>query len=215
MWEGYPLFSPDGTHIAYLYSEGDPQVSITQLYVTTPAGGIGVAGDGKLDRPIANYVWSRDSKSLVVDGSGPHDERARCGFRCKARCQRIDAGDVVPGTPLSTTGGAAAPSLGNALAADGTLVFLASATAQPPELYKSAPDGRTTKVTDVQRRARAARMGGGRTNHIPDNRNRRNRRRSSLSAAGLFCRTGSIRSSRSFTAVRTIRRCSSSTSGRK
>ena len=145
MWESYPRFSPDGAHIAYSYSDGDPQVSITQLYVTTPAGGIGVPISAKLDRPISDYVWSRDSKSLVVTAPD-RTTNALYGFPA-GRALAHRCGNVVPGTPLSTTGGASAPSLGNALAADGTLVFIASATAQPPELYKYAPDGRTTRVT--------------------------------------------------------------------
>jgi dipeptidyl aminopeptidase/acylaminoacyl peptidase len=146
MWESYPRFSPDGAHIAYSYSDGDPQISLTQLYVTTPAGGIGVPVPAKLDRPISDYVWSRDSKSLVVTAP---DRTTNALYRLdlQGSAARLDAEDAVPGTPLSTTGGASAPSLGNALAADGTLVFIASATAQPPELYKYAPDGRTTRVT--------------------------------------------------------------------
>ncbi|HEX3671585.1 MAG TPA: S9 family peptidase [Candidatus Cybelea sp.] len=147
MWESYPRFSPDGAHIAYSYSDGDPQVSITQLYVTTPAGGIGVPISAKLDRPISDYVWSRDSKSLVVTAPD-RTTNALVRISLQGALSRIEAGDVVPGTPLSTTGGASAPSLGNALANDDTLIFLASATVQPPELYKYAPDGRTTKVTD-------------------------------------------------------------------
>ncbi|HET6275180.1 MAG TPA: S9 family peptidase [Candidatus Cybelea sp.] len=147
MWEAYPLFSPDGTHIAYEYSNGDPQVSLTQLYVTTPAGGIGTPISLKLDRPVADFVWSRDSKGLIVTAP---DRTTNALYRLslQGESSRIDVGNVVPGTPLSTTGGASAPSLGNALATDGTLVMLASATAQPPELYKYSADGRTTKVTD-------------------------------------------------------------------
>src|SRR5215469_646872 len=38
MWEGSPLFSPDGTHIAYTYSNGDSQINLNELYVTTPDG---------------------------------------------------------------------------------------------------------------------------------------------------------------------------------
>lgn len=147
MWEAYPLFSPDGARIAYEYSNGDPQVNLTQLYVTTPAGGIGTPISAKLDRPIADFVWTRDSRNLIVTAP---DRTTNGLYRLSLHgdVSRIDVGDVVPGTPLSTTGGADAPSLGNALAADGTLVFLASATAQPPELYARSPDGTTRRVTD-------------------------------------------------------------------
>ncbi len=146
MWEAYPLFSPDGAHVAYAYSDGDPQVSLTQIYVTTSAGGIGAPVSAKIDRPVADFVWSRDSNSLIVTAP---DRTTNALYRLSLQgdLSRIDVGNIVPGTPLSTTGGADVPSLGNAIAADGTLAFLASATTQPLELYKHSPDGATTKIT--------------------------------------------------------------------
>ncbi len=146
MWEGNALFSPDGTHIAYVYSNGDPQVSLTQIYVTTPGGGTGELLSGALDRPVGDFVWSHDSKNLIVTAP---DRTTNALYRLSLDgvVRRIEVGKIVPGTPLSTTGGADAPSLENALAADGTLVFLASATDQPLELYKYTPAAGTSKVT--------------------------------------------------------------------
>ncbi len=146
MWEGTPLFSPDGAHVAYAYSSGDPQISLTQIYLTTPSGGAGRALSAAIDRPIGDFVWSPDSKSLIVTAP---DRTTNALYRLSldGSARRIDVGAIVPGMPLSTTGGADAPALESALANDGTLVFLASSTAQPPELYKYSPDGTTTKVT--------------------------------------------------------------------
>jgi dipeptidyl aminopeptidase/acylaminoacyl peptidase len=147
MWEGTPLFSPDGNRIAYLYSNGDPQVNLTRLYVTTPSGGAGSLVSGALDRPIGDAVWTRDSKNLIVTVP---DRTTNALYRLSLSGvpQRIDVGDFTPGIPLMTTGGANAPSLANALAADGTLVFLASSTRQPLELFIRSPGGETAKVTD-------------------------------------------------------------------
>jgi dipeptidyl aminopeptidase/acylaminoacyl peptidase len=147
MWEGTPRFSPDGTHVAYLYSNGDPQINLSELYVTTPAGGAGSRLSGALDRPIGDFVWSADSNSLIVTAP---DRTTNALYRVSLQgaYERIDAGNLVPGTPLTTTGGASTPALGAALASDGTLVFVATSTAQPSELFKLSPGAGATKLTD-------------------------------------------------------------------
>lgn len=146
MWEGDPRFSPDGTQIAYTYSNGDPQINLTQLYVTSPAGGPGRVVSSAIDRDVGDFVWS-DSHNLIATAP---DRTTNALYRISitGSTQRIDVGNVVPGTPLTTTGGADSPALGNALASDGTLVFLASATAQPPELFKYSTATGAVKVTD-------------------------------------------------------------------
>lgn len=146
MWEGNALFSPDGKRVAYLYSDGDPQIALTQLYVTTPAGGTGTAISTSLDRPIGNAVWSSDSKSLIATAP---DGLSNAVWRIAlaGNAQRYDVGDLVPGVPLTTTGGAETPDLGSAVARDGSLAFVATATTQPPELYVRRPNGVTTRAT--------------------------------------------------------------------
>ncbi|MBV9719636.1 MAG: S9 family peptidase [Candidatus Eremiobacteraeota bacterium] len=147
MWESDPLFSPDGTHIAYTYSNGDPQIQLTQLYLTTPQGGPGALISAAIDRPVGDFVWSHDSNSLIVTAP---DRTTNGLYRLTLRgdVQRLDVGNIVPGTPLNTTGGASVPSLSNALAADGTLLFLASSTAQPLELFQYSPrSGTVQQVT--------------------------------------------------------------------
>ncbi|MBV9233860.1 MAG: S9 family peptidase [Candidatus Eremiobacteraeota bacterium] len=148
MWEADPRFSPDGSHVAYTYSTGDGQVNLTRLYVTTPAGGAGRVLSASLDRDIADAAWSWDSKGLIV--AAP-DAVTNALYRLSldGRAARIDVGGVTPGVPLTTTGGAYAPALANAVARDGTMAFIATAPAQPPELFVRTPDGRTERVTDA------------------------------------------------------------------
>ena len=147
MWEGTPRFSPDGAHVAYLYSNGDPQINLSELYVTTLAGGPGARVSSALDRPIDDFVWSVDSKSLIATAP---DRTTNALYRVPLHgaYERIDVGNLVPGIPLTTTGGAEGPALGDALAADGTLVFVATSTTQPPELFKLSPGAGATKLTD-------------------------------------------------------------------
>ncbi len=146
MWESNPLFAPDGKHIAYAYSHGDPQVNVTQLYVTTPPGGPGSPISQDLDRPIGDFVWS-DATNLIV---AVPDRTTNSLFHLSIRgvANRIDLGNLTPGVPLTTTGGAEPPSLSNALAANGTLVFAATSTAQPLELFSYSPGAGTVKLTD-------------------------------------------------------------------
>ena len=80
MWEGNPIFSPDGAHIAYLYSNGDPQVNLSQLYVTTPAGGPGRRISGSIDRNIGDFVWSERFRERRRHGIGSLDECALSYF---------------------------------------------------------------------------------------------------------------------------------------
>ncbi len=147
IWEADPRFSPDGKRIAYAYSDGDPQVSLTRLYVTTPAGGAGSPLSAPIDRPIGDAVWSPDSSGLIV---AVPDRTTNALFRLPllGEPRRIDFGNITAGVPLTTTGGADAPALGNAIAADGTIVFIATATAQQPELFRYTPDRGAVKMTD-------------------------------------------------------------------
>jgi dipeptidyl aminopeptidase/acylaminoacyl peptidase len=147
MWEGSPLFSPDGTHIAYAFSNGDPQVSLTQLYVTTPAGGRGYAISAPLDRNVGSATWSHDSQSLIaVFPDRTTNALYRLPFRGSP--QRLGVGDLTPGIPGTTTGAADAPDLTSAIAGDGTIAFVATSTAQPPELFARSPAGGVARLTD-------------------------------------------------------------------
>ncbi|MBV8154068.1 MAG: S9 family peptidase [Candidatus Eremiobacteraeota bacterium] len=148
-WESDPLFSPDGTHVAYTYSNGDSQVNLAQLYVTTPAGGPGSAVSAPVDRPISDSAWARDSKSVyfaVPDRATNALYRVALG----GEPQRLPV-DLTPGTPGTTTGAAVESSLRNAIAADGTLVFVGTATKQPPELFARLSDGTLAKLTEFNR----------------------------------------------------------------
>ncbi|MBV9699029.1 MAG: S9 family peptidase [Candidatus Eremiobacteraeota bacterium] len=146
MWESNPLFSPDGAHVAYTYSTGDGQVNLTELYVTTPSGGAGTRLSAALDRDVGDAVWSPDSRSLIITAP---DRTTNALYRLSldGSAQRLDVRDVTPGVPLTTTGGANAPALENALAKDGTLAFIGTAAAQPPELFTYGASGGTQKAT--------------------------------------------------------------------
>jgi dipeptidyl aminopeptidase/acylaminoacyl peptidase len=148
-WEATPLFSPDGKSIAYTYSNGDSQVNLSRIYVTTPAGGAGTMLAGGLDRTVNDLVWSADGKSMIVtvpDGLTNAIYRAAIGA---SNLSRLDVADVVPGTPGITTGTASSPSLLNAVSRDGSIAFIGTSTARPMELFVRRADGATVQLTHV------------------------------------------------------------------
>ena len=95
-WEGDPLFSPDGAHIGYSCAKGDPQVNLSGVCVTTPAGGQRHPGLGR-DRPargqrrVVERLREFVRRCTGPDGSGTLSGAARgraraLGSRRPERC---------------------------------------------------------------------------------------------------------------------------------
>jgi dipeptidyl aminopeptidase/acylaminoacyl peptidase len=134
-----PLFSPDGNQVAYLASDGDPQTHAIDVFVAARAGGAG----NNLSLPIDQYVhdaaWQPAGGALYFRStSGTHTAiwRARAGDRP----QRIDVAGLCSSSPLA-----------GAIAKDGTLLFVGSATGRLPELYVNPPGGPPRKISDYNR----------------------------------------------------------------
>ncbi|MBV9719637.1 MAG: S9 family peptidase [Candidatus Eremiobacteraeota bacterium] len=133
-WESNPIFSPDGAHIAYACADGDPQVNLQQVCVTTPQGGRGDALSS-IDRPIASAAWA-DSSSLYLTAP---DRATTALFRAPlhGRAQRLQTDGISIGSDIT-----------NAVAAGGTMIFVGSATTRPSELYLRAPAESISQLTN-------------------------------------------------------------------
>ncbi len=71
--ETLPIFSPDGSRLAYSHPRGGLTRNVQEVYVTRISGGEGMSITRKIDRNISRMIWMPDGKSLVVganDGTG-------------------------------------------------------------------------------------------------------------------------------------------------
>lgn len=134
-WESNALFAPDGKHIAYLYSGGDNQINLTQLYVTTPRGGAGTAISAPLDRDVYDFAWTPDSKTLLFRAPD-RTSIALVRAPLEGSLERVDLGDLIVSSGLS-----------DAMSQDGTFAFTATSTKQPQELYVRSSAGKTRRLT--------------------------------------------------------------------
>jgi dipeptidyl aminopeptidase/acylaminoacyl peptidase len=138
--EGFATYSPDGEHVAYLYSrDGDPN-NENDVFVTSATGGPGIDVSRTLDRAIFRAQWFPDGKSLLV---GAHDGTRTLLWRLRldGTFERIDTASLDPTWSFW---------LDTAIARDGAIAFPASTPARPTELYVlSAAGGEPQRLSDL------------------------------------------------------------------
>ncbi len=134
-WETNALVSPDGKHIAYLYSGGDNQVNLAQLYVTSPAAGAGMALSAQFNRPVYTAAWLPDSSGLLFIAPDATSQ-ALVHAELSGRLARVDLGD---NTITS--------SLDGAIARDGSIVFVCETAHQAPGLCYRSKSSATRRLT--------------------------------------------------------------------
>jgi len=127
-FEGYSLFSPDGTKISYWMNRDLIRASVNDVLVSPVAGGDGDYITRDLDRNISRAEWMPDGKSMLV---GAHD-----GTRVSLwivglnrSVQKLALGEVNPAWLywVDVTVGA-----------KGEIAFPGSTSSQPNELYYMA-----------------------------------------------------------------------------
>jgi dipeptidyl aminopeptidase/acylaminoacyl peptidase/outer membrane protein assembly factor BamB len=148
--EGYPSFSPDGTHLLYWYPREDDINNVNEVWLAPASGGAGKSLTRKLDRNLQRCLWMPDGKAVLVGG---HD-----GTRVALWLQPLDG----PARRLNL--GAVSPSwlywVDVTVGKGGAIAFTGSAPRGPTELYYLAsPTAAPRRLTDFNRDVAALDLG--------------------------------------------------------
>ena len=136
-YEADPRFSPDGKHVAFVHSEGDNQITLTEAYVVALGATNATALSHPFDRAVSDVAWLPDSSGIVFhanDGTAAAIARAPLAGGMP---ERLDLGELNLASPLN-----------GAIAHDGTMAFIATTATLPPEVYVRAPGARPQRVSD-------------------------------------------------------------------
>ena len=139
--ETHPVFSPDGTKIAYLHSRGDERLAETAVWIAPAAGGAGREVSTNIDRNLVRAIWLPDGKSLLT---GAHDKTST-GYWLQpidgSPATRLNLGDLEPSNSFW---------IDASVAPNGEIAFTATTPSQPKELYVlSSPAASPKRLTSL------------------------------------------------------------------
>jgi len=153
-FENNPVFSPDGSTIAYWYpreGRGD-LVWENEVWVAPAKGGIGRSLTRSLDRNLFGAQWMPDGKSLLIAGN----DRASVGAWIQpldGAARRLDLGDLVINGAFGYDIAVAEKSP--------VIAFTATAPNRPSELYvMDSPTAKPRRLTDFNAWAQDVAWGG-------------------------------------------------------
>lgn len=154
-FEGFGLFSPDGSQLAYWYPRDGDRANQNEIHVTSVAGGDGQDATRAIDRNILRAIWMPDGKSLLVGG---HDGTQVSLWLqpLSGAAKKLPLGDVSPSWSFwvdATVG------------RNGEIAFAGSTPNQPSELYYMAtPNDPPKRLTNNNQEIAALALG--RTEHF-------------------------------------------------
>ena len=138
-WESRPVFSPDGSRIAYLFPRDGVRSKGAETYSTSAEGGAGLNVTQHLDRNIYRAIWMPGSRSLLVGGND--GTRGSLWLQTiEGSARRLDLAGIIPGGNYWIDA-----SVGN----DGAIALTGSESIRPLELYyMSSVDAIPKRLTD-------------------------------------------------------------------
>jgi dipeptidyl aminopeptidase/acylaminoacyl peptidase len=149
-FEGFGLFSPDGSQLAYWYPRDGDRANQNEIHVTSVAGGDGQDVTRAIDRNILRAIWMPDGKSLLV---GAHDGTQVSLWLqpLGGAAKKLSIGDVSPSWSFwvdATVG------------RNGEIAFAGSTPNQPSELYYMAtPNDAPKRLTNNNQEIAALALG--------------------------------------------------------
>jgi len=127
--EGFGLFSPDGSLLAYWYPRDGERANENEIFVAPAAGGDGNDVTRGIDRNILRAIWMPNGKSLLVGGHDGTQVSLWLQPVGGGSAKKLALGDVSPSWSFWVDA---------AVGHDGAIAFAGSTPEQPSELYYMA-----------------------------------------------------------------------------
>ncbi len=150
LYAAYPVPSPDGTHVAYLYPRDGVSRNYHDIYVVN-----GLKGDGEnltrlLDRNFFRALWTPDGQAILTGAN----DAATAGLwlqPLQGKAKRLSLGDVTPSTGFW---------LDANIGPHGEIAFVGTEPHMPAEIYLLAsPGSKPRRISSFNAHLRAVRFG--------------------------------------------------------
>src|SRR2546428_1550573 len=149
--DAQPVFSPDGTRIAYWHPQGGERSGQNAIWVAAAAGGDGREVTSSIDRNVFRSAWLPDGNSFLTGG---HDGTTTAFWIQPAdggAARRLRLGDVEPYWSFW---------IDASVAPTGAIAFTGSTPSHPRELYyMDSPDAAPRPLTHLNDAVAALPMG--------------------------------------------------------
>jgi dipeptidyl aminopeptidase/acylaminoacyl peptidase len=150
--ESQPVFSPDGSRIAYWFPLGGTRASQNEIWVASVNGGDGgVSATRGLDRNVSRAMWMPDNATLLVGARDAAGVGLWLQPATGGAARRLDLGDLNPTAPFW---------IDASIGRDGAIAFTGSTATRPRELYYLASaDAKPRRLTDLNHDVAARDLG--------------------------------------------------------
>ena len=149
-FEGFGMFSPDGSRIAYWYPRDADPNNENEIFVTQASGGDGADTTRAIDRNLQRIIWMPDGNSLLVGGNDG-TQVSLWLQPLNGPAKKLTLGDVSPSWSFWVDA---------FVGRKGEIAFTGNSPTQPSELYYMASANDTPKrLTNFNHEIAAMQLG--------------------------------------------------------